>query len=544
MKRKGIKKVVALLLASAMMITGCGSSSDGGSSSGGTAEAKDTFVVGIDADLTSMDPAQCNAFTAEFVVDSMFDTLLQFSQDGTKVEPCLAKSYEVKDDAKKFVYELRDDVTFWDGKKMTAEDVVYSLQRHMDAENASLFGYFYDPVKSIEATGDFEVTIQLKESNVSFEYALATMAGAIIEKDFTESSGEQFGKPSTGVMGTGSYKFESWTEGSQIVLAKNDSYWNKDAKLLFNKVEFNVIEDEASRAMALTSGQVDLLNKPTNDVKEQLVSAENVTYYSKKGYDNTYIAFNCSRAPFDDANARKAAAYAIDAVAIAEAMCGKDGYVAGKSMDFDEDVMKYDEENWTKLESELDAYDYNVEKAKEYLAKSAYPDGFEVTMPVCAMVQKVSESTQYYLKEVGITVNLETVPVSQFYSMVYGSVRDEKDKRDYDLIAFIWFPDYPDPISYLNTLYYSTGEAVGGSNMMGYQNSEFDKLIDKQAGETKIEDRSATMAEAYKLLNNDCPAKQLFYNGPIYAINSDYDLDMSPMWFWNFNLSQITLASK
>lgn len=541
MKKRKIAKLLSLFLVSVLLVTGCGSGGSQTSSGDGSAD-KTTFVVGIDADIPTTDPAQCNAFTAEFVVDNMYDTLLQFSQDGTKIEPNLAKSYEMKD-AKTYVYQLRDDVKFWDGNPMTAEDVVYSLSRHMDADNASLFGYFFDPVKSIEKTGDYEITIKLKEADVSFEYALATMAGAIVEKKFVEENGDQFGKPSVGTMATGPFKYKSWTEGSQIVLEKNEEYWNKDVDTPFQTVEFNVIEDEASRAMALTSGQIDLMNKPSNDVREQLENASNVTYCVKDGYDNSYVAFNCSRAPFDDPNVRKAAAYAIDAAAIALALNGEGNYKEASFLDFSPEIMKYDLDNWTKLDSELESYEYNVEKAKEYLAKSKYPDGFECTMPTCAMVQKVSESVQYYLKEIGITVNLETVPVSDFYSAIYGSVRDDNDKRDYDMIAFIWFPDYPDPISYLKTLYYSTGEGVGGSNMMGFQNEEFDKLMDKQAKQTDLAERSATMQEAYKLLNEECPTKQICYCGPTYAINSAYTLDMSPMWFWNFNIVQVKKAN-
>lgn len=538
---KKITKILSLIVTGAMLLTGCGSGS-GDTASGGSAGAvSDTFKVGIDADLDSLDPMLCNAFTAEFVVDSMYDTLIKFSQDGTKVEPNLAESYEVKD-ATVYTYKIRKDVKFWDGNPLTAEDVVYSLKRHMDDANASLFGYFFYNVKSIEATDDYEVKVTLKGPDVSFEYALATMAGAIVEKKCVEEQGENFGKPAGTVMGTGPYKYKSWTEGNQIVLEKNESYWNTSEELLFNTVEFNIIEDEASRAMALTSGQIDLMNKPSNDVRDQLVNASNVEFVAKDGYDNTYVAYNCSREPFNDENVRKAVSYAIDASAIATALYGEGNYKAATFLDFDAELLGYDKDNWVKFAGELESYQYNIDKAKEYLAKSGYPNGFECTMPVCPMVQKISESVQYYLKEIGITVNLETVPVSDFYSTVYGSGRDDNGKRDYDLIAFIWTPDYPDPISWLKTLYMGSEEAVGGANLYAYQNADYDKLIEKQAGQTKMEERSATMQEAQKMLNEACPAKQICYCGPTYAINNAYTLDMSPMWFWNFNITQVKAA--
>lgn len=540
MKKKKSFRMIAMLLTVGLCLSGCGSSpSNESSSSSSDVSSKEEgiFSVGIESDLNSMDSIQCNDFNSNLIVNNMYDTILKFSQDGSELEPNLAKSWNEVDDVT-YVYEIRDDVKFWDGNQMTVDDVIYSLTRNMDVNLASLFGDKFTNIDSIEKTGDWEMTVKLKQADTSFVYAFATMAGAVVEKSFVESNADTFGKSAVGTMATGPFQFDSWTEGSQIVLTKNENYWNTDTPIIINKLEFDVIQDSTSSAMALTSGQIDFINTPNLDVYDQLTEASNVELKYEKGLENSYLAFNCSKGPFSDPNVRKAVACAIDEKAIANAMQGDGYYTDAKALDYDPEVMGFDTENWVTLNDELDSYRYNIEKAKEYLSKSDYPDGFECSVPVSPISQKASEAIQYYLQELNITVNLETVTFNDYIGDIYGTSRDSDGNRDYDMIYFTWFPDYSDPISYLS-LYYGPNEGIGGPNMFAFRNDDFDALIEKQKGETG-EERSSTMQEAYKLLNDNCPRKMFAYFGPTFAINNKYDLDMSPMWLWNFNFSQVT----
>lgn len=507
---------------------------------GNTEETEKTiFHVALSADLTSLDPTKNNDYNSNLAVNNLYDTVLRFSQDGTGIEPGLASSWEQPDELT-YVFTIRDDVNFWDGNQMTVEDVIYSLKRHMNPDLASLYGSKMSDVDSIEKTGDWEMTVKLISPDTSFINVLATFTGAVVEKAYVEEKGESFGTPAGGTMGTGPFEFAEWSEGSQIVMKKNENYWNKDTEIIVDELVFNVIMDVTSTAVAMTSGQIDFINMPAVDVFEQIDSSGKARIKYSEGLMNGYISFNSSYGPFRDPYVRKAAASAIDGEAIAQAVQGEGYYTKSKALDYDPAIMGYETKEWAALNEELDAYDYDLLKAKEYLAQSSYPDGFECTMLVANLSEKTSEAVQYYLKELNITVNLETVTMGDYMAAVYGARRNEEGYRDYDMIAFSWFPDFPDPVSFLY-LYYSPYDIVGGYNMSAYHNEAFDELVEQSAIETGSE-RSATLQEAYHILSDDCPRKVYAYYGTNYAISSNYDLDMSPMWFWNFNFTQVKKA--
>lgn len=536
MKRKKVmRSIIALTAAAVMCFTGCSNTTSSTGTSGGGAD-DGVFNVGISYDPPSLDPTQANDYSAELVANNLYDTLLVFDENN-QLQPGLAEAWSQPDELT-YVYTIRQGVHFWDGNEMTAEDVAYSMQRHMDPDTASLFAYMYDPVESIEATGPYEVTVKLKTPSTSFQYVPATMAGAVAEKSFIEEKGDTFGTPTVGTMATGPYKFESWTQGSQLTFTRNEDYWDASTQYVSDTLEFDVIEDPASLSLALTNGQLDFVNTPSMDTYEELENASNVDLCYEEGLQNGYVAFNCSKGPFSDPNVRKAAACAIDAAAIAAAQYGDGFYTDAKALDVDPEVMGYYTDEWVALNDELDSYTYDIEKAKEYLAQSSYPNGFECTMPTSTATQKSSEAIQYYLGQIGITVNLDSMPFNDLTMYVYGVNRDANGMRDYDLLSFAWFPDYADPVALLR-LYYSSNEGVGGSNMFAYMNPDFDALID--ASETQEgEERSQTLMDAYRMLNADCPGKMFAYFGPTYGINSKYETTMSPMWMWNFKFTKVT----
>ncbi|MDC7125333.1 MAG: ABC transporter substrate-binding protein [Spirochaetales bacterium] len=529
MKRKWIT-LLTITSIIAILVMGCSASKTKNVKSDGV------FNVAISTDLPTMDPVQCNDYSAELVINNLYDTLLKFSVEDNHLEPGLAKSWE-KVDELTYVYQLRDDVYFWDGQKMTADDVVFSLRRHMDPSLASLFGPKFNAVESIEKTGDFEVTIRLSYQSESFKYIPATMAGSVVEKAFVEEAGENFGKTNTGTMGTGPYKFDSWTEGSTIIFKKNENYWDSSVSYPEDVLEFDIIADVTSVGLALTSGQVDFFNTPTEEVREQVASSDKVENKYAKGLQNSFIYFNSGAGPFNDINLRKAAATALDTNAIALATRGEGFFDKSKALDVDPQVMGYYPEDWIALNDELDSYEYNLEKAKEYMAQSAYPDGVEVTMPTCTLVQKESEAAQYYLKQIGINVKLETVPFSDFILYVYGVLLDDQGQRDYDLLAFAWFPDFADPVALLY-LYQGINIGIGGYNMANYLNPEVDSLIelsDIQSGQ----ERSETLMKAYRIINEACTGKMISYFGPSCSINTNYSVELPAMWMWNFNFTQV-----
>ena len=121
---------------------------------------------------------------------------------------------------------LKDGVTFWDGKPMTADDVVFSLGRARDAKLGGFYPQVFARVKDIKATGPLEVTITMTEPDYWFRSELSGPAGVVLEKAFVEAAGEKFGTVDGGTMCTGPYKLDSWKTGEGVTIVKNDTYWD------------------------------------------------------------------------------------------------------------------------------------------------------------------------------------------------------------------------------------------------------------------------------------------------------------------------------
>ena len=226
------KKIIALGLVAAMtiaMVTGCGGKKSESSNKTVTSQSEaDEMVIGMNSDIIACDPAFAYDNNTNAVVDQITEGLLAYDQDNKLVSK-LAKSWEQVDDVT-YKYEIRDDVKFSDGTQMTADDVVFSLNRIKDPSVASYLNWMYANVDSIEKTGDWEVTVKLSTPDALWQYVPATTAGHVISQKFYEENKDDFGKPGTGIIGTGPYKFDSWTKEDYLRAVKVADYI-KEAKL-------------------------------------------------------------------------------------------------------------------------------------------------------------------------------------------------------------------------------------------------------------------------------------------------------------------------
>ena len=124
------------------------------------------------------------------------------------------------------VFTVRDGVTFWDGSPLTADDIVFSLQREMDPALGGFYGATFGRVESITATAPNEVTIALSQPDYFLEGELASTPGIIVSKAFVEAQGAAFGTSDGGTMCTGPFQFDSWSVGDRLTVTRYDDYWN------------------------------------------------------------------------------------------------------------------------------------------------------------------------------------------------------------------------------------------------------------------------------------------------------------------------------
>lgn len=538
------KKIFSLVMAACVVMTaGCG-----GNASTQTAESTDTQTVSSIADrdtlnivladeIVSLDPAYSYDNLTNQVVNQITQGLLYFDYSG-QLQPQLCSSWEAVDSTT-YVYQIRDDVCFSDGSPMTMEDVLFSLNRHMDEDVASYLAWMYANVDSIEQTGDWEITVHLSVPDAAWQYAFATTAGHIISKEYYEANAEQFGQPGVGVIGTGPYVLDSWTTGSEIKLTYNENYWDKENVPQFKNIDFKIITDANTQATTLASGQADYMFDPPTEMLDTIREAENMSVTEVDGWTVLWMAMNCQSGPFSDVNVRKAVAYALDKDSLYEGVLTENGSYAKNGMPFSSALYGSESESWTAYAETAVDEKNDIEKAKEYLAQSAYPDGFECSLYINqdSIYNSIAVYVQSALSQIGIDVTIETKSGDEMSNIQFGST------RDYDLAIVRWTADYPDVSGQLYPLFHSSNIAEGGGNTSCYSNPEVDALLEAEVASIDMKERTELMQQALTIIANDTPMIGFDYPYKRVAMNSELTgFEANASITWNFFAKDLKTA--
>ncbi len=553
-----MKKMIAVFLALVMtvsMLAGC-SGGDSSETTGTQAQTEGqsaaetsgangegtTFTVALDSDIVALDPAFAYDFTTNPVVNQITQGLLTFNENNELV-PLLASSWEAVDDTT-YVYQIRDDVTFSDGSQMTMDDVMFSIERTMNPDTASYLLWMFDNVESIEQTGDWELTVHLTEPSATWQYIFGTTAGHIISKAYYEEHAADFGTAEGGLMGTGPYVFDSWTSGQEIVLMKNENYWDTEQEIAIDTLVFKIIPEDTTRVTALQTGEVDFTTSTPADMLETLRADENLDIQDVATLGVTFMAFNTERAPFNDVNVRKAVASAIDLNSIQENVVREAGEV-GNCMPNSSALYTINPDEWTSYVEGADYCTYDLEQAKAYLAESDYPDGFDCTLVISedSLRYAIALTIQEYLRELNINVELVQVSADEHTAYQFGQVFDAEGYRDYDMILAGWEADYPDVAGNIEPLFASYNAGEGGSNAAAYQNEEVDALIREQSASSDGEARNQALFQAMDIINEDTPYVFIFYPNRQATMNKAFTgFTMNESWLWNLSFMNVHLA--
>ena len=472
------KRILAFLLLIAILSTvlcGCGDGSAASgswkaekSSSAGKTVQGGEITVGIAQDLDdSLDPHKAVAAATKEVLFNVFEGLVKPADNG-ELKPAIAKKYEVSEDEKTYTFTLRSGVKFHNGKTVTADDVVYSIQRCADTSAGEPLVAAFSNIRSVKKTGNSTVVIALKEADNEF---LSYLTAAIIPKGY--------GKQGTAPIGTGPFKFVSRKAQDSIVLEKFNDYWGSKAYL--NKITFKIYENADALQLALQSGSVDMCPHLT---------ATQVNQISKSDYDVLEGTMNLVQAlylnnavkPLDNEKVRQALCYAVDKQEVMDLVSDGHGKAIGSSMY--PTFSKYFDKSLT------DYYTKNVEKAKKLLKEAGYPDGFTLTITVPSNYQPHVDTAQVLAEQfraVGVTAKIKLVDWNTWLNDVYA-------KRNYQ--STVVGVDAPNMNARaLLERFVSTSS----KNFVNYKNADYDALFQKALAEKD----DAARTEIYKQMEKN-----------------------------------------
>ncbi|WP_312113174.1 ABC transporter substrate-binding protein [Brevibacillus reuszeri] len=538
MKRKTIFHVASSVsLAITVFVSGCSSAPSSSPGTGAGSEKQEqgttkvagpksggTLTYALYQDIVSLDPA----FTYDFstVVNQITEGLLKFDEN-SKLVPSLAEKWE-NPDPKTYLYHIRKGVSFSDGTPMTVDDVIFSMERTRDPKTASYLGWMYGNVDKIEKEDDSTVKVTLKEPDSNWRYAMATPAGHVISKAYYEAHASNFGKPDGGVMGTGPFKYVSWQTGSEIVLEKNTNYWDKTGGPYLDKIVYKVIPEAMTRVTGLKTGQINMAITLPIDLQEVVEKMDSIKISRSDSFLSDFVAMNTQRKPFDDVKVRQAINFALEKQKIVKEII-KDAGVAGKSVPVPPALWLFEKEKWEAAYNEIPDYSYDMEKAKQLLAESSVPNGFngKILVDGDSLRMNIALALQAAVKPLGINLEVEKVTGEELNTRSWGGA------RDYDMLIQNWNSDFPDPSGSLQPLFLSANAADGGSNFANYKNPEVDKLLIEQGRLTDDTKRSEMMIQAEKLIAGDAPWIVVSHQKHFMITSKNVaGYEISPMVFW------------
>lgn len=450
-RRRNFIWVVGLCAAAALAVSGCSSPTSPSTSTPppATTATGGDLVIGVTSEADTLLPWTATQFQAVNIMQTLYDTLVDFDQD-LNIVPGLAESWDVSTDGLTVTFHLRQGVTFHNGASFDSSDVKYSLEAIMNPDTAAVSASSLASVDSIAAPDASTVVLTLKNPDAGLLANLATINMAMLSSH--DSLTDLAAQPN----GTGPFKFSTRVANQSLKEVRNDAYWGGAPQL--DGIEFRVIPDETSIVAAMQSGNVQMAVFDDPLVAQSAASG-NITITKTPLLSYHVLQLNASRGPLSDVNVRLAIQCAIDRQQVLDTAAMGEGQVTGP---ITSPAFRSDPNARPCPTRDLD-------KAAQYLAQSAYPDGVSLDTIVSQGEYSTSvneaQNLQAQLKDANITLNLEVLES--------GAYVDRWMAGDFDA-AVALNGGRPDP----DGMYYRYFTSGGSLNKVaGYSSDKLDQLF-------------------------------------------------------------------
>jgi peptide/nickel transport system substrate-binding protein len=492
MKRRRVLQMAGVggAAITAATLIGCGGSDSGssGSSTSGTdtdatgpLAAKQELKVRFYDDPGGFDPATLFRIEVENIAFNVFSGLTSYEPENAKITADLAESWEMPDPTT-YNFKLRKGVKFHKGfGDFTAQDVVYSYKRIMDAATASSYRAEFNNVDTITAPDDFSVVIKLKGPDANFLHQVANYhQGQIVSRASVEKLGADY---KFNPIGTGPFVFDSFTPAQRIMLKGFKEYYKGAPSL--ESIDFRIIKDDNTAAIALQNGEVDVAMRVSqNEPLERVMKDGRFTMNKRAGYAPVLTIFNMENQYLKDARVRYAYAHAIDHATVQKTIAPLTG-----------GLMQNLVPDWMDVyTSDHPKYAYDEKKAKELLSAAGYASGITLKQPTLA-VNEQTQLQESYLNKVGIKSDFQIMDTP-----TYNGVRV---RGEFDIGGRLLPAVNPDTIlfSYLH----KDNLPPKGLNGARYTDSEISSMLEKARAEPAFEKRKALYAAIQKKVLTDLP---------------------------------------
>jgi peptide/nickel transport system substrate-binding protein len=482
------------------------------------------FRINQATGIESLDPAFAKSLWMMWHANQLFNRLVENDAD-LKIKPSLAKSWEISEDRLHYTFHLRTDVFFQEndafangiGRKMTAQDVVYSFDRIIDeatnSPGAWIFNDKVDSIKPFEALDDSTFQINLLAPYNPMLNVLSMMYASIVPQEVVKKWGKDF---RSHPCGTGPFMLEYWDEGNVVVHKKNNHYWEKDSagNMLpyLHAIKCTFIDSKASEFLMFMQGKLDFMNGLDASFKDQLLTKKGnlkdayigKMKLNKKAYLNIeYLGILLDNSKpnayslLQNVNVRNAINKGFDKQKLVAYLRNNVGVPAQNGM-IPNGLLGFDS-NQQKISL------YDVAAAKQLLKGIDTKEQLKLYVP--DMYEDRCSFIASQLLELGIHVKIEIIQ--------QGMLREKISQSTAGLFWATWIADYADAESYLS-MFYSKNTAP--PNYTRFKNEAFDKLYDASLKEQNEAEKEKQYKAMDKIIREQAPAIPLFYDEVLHFL--------------------------
>ena len=473
-----------------------------------------TLTIGVPVEPETLDPGDAVYVQEQFILQSLFDSLLSISPDG-ELHPGLATTWEPNADYSEFTFTLREDVTFHDGTPFNAEAVKASFD-HINSDavlesggKSLLTDHSYVETVVVD---DYTVTVKFGASYPLFLRDAARQWLSISSPAALEQYGTDYGR---NPVGTGPFKFVQWDAQSQIVLERNPDYnWgpefaSHEGPALLDQIVFRILPEAATRLTAFETGEIQIAGEPPALDAASLVDAGSATLenFAQPGIP-AILMINSAKAPTDNVNVRKAMILAVNQEELAKTAFQELGMPATSVVS---------PTTWGYDEGAASLYSYNPEEAARLLEEAGWTDadgdgvrekdGEKLTIDWPdnpAWSEAFNELIIGYLSEVGFNV--------EYRSMDDGAAYEELLAGNYTLVYMYWTRPDPSPLRYL----FHSENNNGGGAWSNFTYADLDNAL--ADADTNIDE--AARKQDYVIAQNIIMENALAI--PMFTVNTSY----------------------
>lgn len=539
--------VASLLLAASMTFTACTPQENNtpNTTTEGTTESvenavEQTLVWNIGADPKTLDPGLNSAVDGGHVINNTFEGLMR--DKGGSLDYAMAESHEVSEDGLVYTFKIREDAKWSDGKPVTAADFEFAWKRVADPATASEYSFIMESgnIKNaskiiagemdkeelgVKALDEKTLEVTLEQPTDFFLSLTAFATYMPVRSDVVDSEGAWAKDPAKAIS-NGPFKLAEYTMGDQLVLVKNEEYWNKD-NVKLEKIVGKMIVDSSTHFTAYNANELQIITEPPSEEIPRLI-AEDPTFYTVPQIGTYFYVLNLNNELYQNPQVRQALSLAIDRKKIVEQVVrgGQEPTVGFMPPGIkDNEGKDFSEVAEAKLS--LASVEGDVEKAKALLAEAGYPNGegfpeIEIMYNTGSGHQIIAEAVQeMWKKNLNINVKLTNQEWAVF--------QETRNNIAYsDIARHGWIGDYADPQTMLEI--FETGSP---QNNGGYSNAEFDTHM--KASRTAVgKERMDHLYAAYEILMNDLPMIPIYhYVNNVMVKDSVQGWEFNPLGkFW------------